>query len=130
MSFSRKVHRAVERRGKEMLRVPVLNEHEKRMEVPRGYRDELLAHYGIRPAQLTGSAAFHITFVEEGVVFGFISLGDDERARVTLHVIDLTEPETHSLVGTEIVSYWENLSVKMPFDELRANYQEMIGTLS
>ena len=127
MTFARRVSRKASKQD-EMLNVPVLNEPNKQMQVPRSYRDNLLAHYKIPKGRLTGPSAFHITFVLEGVAFGIVSR-DGERARLTLHIMELDNEECIKLVGSEIYNYWLGLPNVLTFEELRARYSSLMGAM-
>lgn len=111
-----------------MLDVPVLNAPSRRMQVPVSYRNALLRHYGLVPGDLTGDSAFHIVFVIEGVVFGFITKHGDQ-ARCTLHVLELDDPTNVNLVGSEIYNFWQSLPSALTFEVLRERYAEMAGAL-
>lgn len=127
-SFNRRVERRAARRENKMLLVSVLNDPTRKMQVPVSYRDNLLKHYGLSIGDLVSEAAFHIVFVLEGVVFGFITKHGDQ-ARCTLHVLELDSEENIRVVGREIYDYWQALPSALTFEVLRERYAEMAGAL-
>lgn len=99
------------------------------MQVPIEYRDNLMKHYGLQASDLTGPDAFHIVFVIEGVVFGFLTKADNQ-IRVTLHVLELDDEVCIQLVGSEIYRFWQELPSALTFEELRNRYAELTGTVA
>jgi hypothetical protein len=125
VSFERKRERLAQKQAKKSLLVTVLNDPSRKMEVPVAYRNNLLDHYGLHANQLVG-LGFHIIFVIEGVVFGMITRHQD-RARVTLHILELDDPQCKKIVGSEIFDFWEKLPTALTFEELRRRYSEVAG---
>ncbi len=129
MSFDRKRERRAKKlASKSSVFVSVLNDPTRKMEVPVSYRNSLLDHYGLHANQLVG-LGFHIVFVVEGVVFGMITRHQD-RARVTLHVLELDDPQCIKIVGKEIYDFWVSLPEVLTFEELRNRYSTVAGASS
>lgn len=107
--------------------VPLLNEPGKHVEIPVKYRDNLLKSYSIRAADLSG-IGFHMVCVVEGIVFGIVA-NERGRAKIVLHILELHEQENITLIGQDLYNYWTSLPQVLSYEELKARYGEMAGSI-
>jgi len=108
-----------------LILVPVLNDLSRKIEIPQGLRNAILKEYGIRPGSLTRSVGFHVIFVEEGLLFGFISKTKEGGAQVVLHELTMDD-EVKLLVGKDFYEFWDGLPGKPTTAEMHGKYEEYI----